>query len=729
MFPITFNPLWPVLWIVLLGLAALGGTVWAYLGSESGASRRMKVVLLLLRCAALAVALLCLLRPSIRRVKVYEEKAKLVVLLDSSESMTVCDGANGMSRVAEMNAGVQEQQSRMDELYARFDVSVLQFGSDVRAARLGQTLAQDPSTALGDALTASLAEAQGKRLAAVLVLSDGSHNTGIGPQAASHVCMQQRVKVVAVGFGRATGTVAVKDVKVRSLKCARTVYVRNILNVEAELLCLGCDGEVAEVSLLFDDKPVDKKSIEVSGARATCPVEFQYAPPETGTYKVKVVAGAMKHEIVTANNEAASFVRVLPGGFNVLYLEGRPRPEYKFLKRCFQAAAGMEVTAPLVFMFQGKPVGRQIPQSSQEWRQYDLIILGDISCDAFGTSQLQDIHDAVAKKGTGLLMIGGVRNFGSGGYANTPVGQMLPVSQSGAETQRDAKFLLTPTPEGYEHFALRLDRDASKSRDAWRALPPLEGAIEFGPARPGATVLATDGKGTPVLVAQPYGKGRTMAFAADTTWRWVLSESDTEAHYKRFWRQIALWLAGREDKGGDLVFLSLSDVRYAKGQKVRIRAIVEDKEGSPISDANVTATVISPSGTEIPLALRYDDVRYRALYFPTETGDYHIRLDASRRDKPIGADHGRFLVYERNMELDEPEADLVVLRSLAEATQGAYFPSHQLDAALDFAAGLKSEAKVKTTETQDIWDNPLAFYVFVMLLCLEWVLRKVLGLV
>ena len=710
--------------------------MWAYLGSGSGAGKggdrrasSVPIFPLLLRCAALAVALLCLLRPSIRSVKVYEEKAKLVVLLDSSESMTVCDGTKGMSRVAELNERLREQQPRLDALHERFDVSVLQFGSEVRPAAPGRVSAADASTALGDALAASLAEAQGKRLAAVLVLSDGSHNTGIGPQAASHVCVQQRVKVVTVGFGRATGAVAVRDVKVKSLKCPRTVYVGNILAVQAEVVLLGCDGETVDVSMLLGDKPVAKETVSARGDRAVCSIEFQHTTEEVGTYKVKVVAGAVAQEIVTANNEVSSFVRVLPGGLNILYLEGRPRPEYKFLRRCFHAAAGMDITAPLVFMFQGKPLGRGIPQETHQWRQYDLIILGDLPCDAFRMPQLQDIHDAVAKKGAGLLMIGGVRNFGAGGYAKTPVGRMLPVALAGAEAQSDAEYRLAPTPEGYAHYALRLDTDDMRSREAWQRLPPLKGGLKLGRPRPAATVLATDGKGAPVLVAQPYGKGRIMAFAADTTWRWVLSEDDTAAYYKRFWRQLALWLAGREDKGGDVVFLSLPEVRYPKGERVRIRAIVEDKDGKPIDDANVTATVLAPSGASVPLALRYDDGHYRALYFPTETGDYKIDLEASRRDRAIGTDNGRFLVYERNLELDGPEADLVVLRSLADATQGAYFPSPQLDRALEFAAGLKSEAKAKKTETRDIWDNPLAFYVFAMLLCLEWMLRKVLGLV
>lgn len=725
----TFNPLWPVAWILLLAAAAFAGTAWAYGSGDRTGSRVTRAVLFGMRCAALVVALLCLLRPSIRRVKVYEEKARLALLTDCSESMSVCDGPQGRSRAAELNAGLLAQQRRLDALHDRFEVHELWFGSEVRAAGQGPVPAEDPSTGLGDGLQAALAEAQGRRLAAVVVLSDGSHNMGADPQLAAESCRQLQAPLVTVGYGKATGTVATRDVKVRAVRCPRTLYVRNRLAVEAELVFLGCAGSKVKVRLMLGDKVVDTKLVQVDGQRETLPLELQHTPTEAGTYKVKVVAEPAPQEIVTANNEMASFVRVLPGGFNVLYLEGRPRPEYKFLRRCFEEAAGMEIVAPLVFTFQGRVIGQHVPATVDEWRQYDLLILGDVASAVFRPSNMQDLFDTVSEHGMGLLVIAGVRNFAAGGYAHTPLSRLLPVEISTREAQRNEEFQLTPTREGLDHYALRLEPDPALSRQAWQELPPLKGRLEMGRPKHGATVLATDGKGAPVLVAHRYGRGRVMAFGADTTWGWVLSEKDKAAHHKRFWRQMALWLAGREDKGDDVVFLNLEEVRYPKGEKVTLRAVVEDKDSRPVEDAIVTAKVTGPDGRESSLALRYDSGHYRAAHFPADVGDYEVAVSATRQGKPIGADRGRFLVYERNLELDEPAANLAALRGLAQITGGAYFPSAQLAKALDHAAGLKSEAKVKKTETLDIWDNPLAFYAFTVLLCLEWVFRKVLGMV
>ncbi len=264
----------------------------------------------------------------------------------------------------------------------------------------------------------------------------------------------------------------------------------------------------------------------------------------------------------------------------------------------------------------------------------------------------------------------------------------------------------------------------------WATLPKLKGAVRLGKAKPAATVLATDEQGAPMLVAQPFGRGRTMAFAADSTWRWVMSAQDTAPRFKRFWRQIALWLAGREDEGDNVVFLTIDEVRYLKGAKVRMEARVEDKDGKPVEDADVTASIAAPGGERVPLAFRYDSGRYHATFFPTEVGDYNVALKALQAGRELGHDSGRFLVYERNLELDPPEAKLATLQALTSASPGgAYFPSTRLRDALDSVGKLKSEAKVKKPEIFDIWDNPFVFVIFLALLCTEWALRKWRGLV
>ena len=265
---------------------------------------------------------------------------------------------------------------------------------------------------------------------------------------------------------------------------------------------------------------------------------------------------------------------------------------------------------------------------------------------------------------------------------------------------------------------------------AWGGLPELRGRVKLGAPQPAAKVLATDGAGDPVLVAQPYGKGRTIAFAADSTWRWVLSEEDTANYYKRFWRQLALWLAGREDRGGTLVFLSMNEVRYRMGERVRLRAVVEDKEGDSVPDADVVATVTGPDGQQTPVAFRFDDGRYGATFFPPLVGDYEVKLSASLEGKAVGKDSGRFLVFERDLELDEPEAKPANLAVLASGSAGGkYFPADKFDEALDMVGKIKSVTKLKKAETFDIWDTPVLFYVFTALLCIEWALRKAAGLV
>ena len=153
-------------------------------------------------------------------------------------------------------------------------------------------------------------------------------------------------------------------------------------------------------------------------------------------------------------------------------------------------------------------------------------------------------------------MLGGFQTFGPGGYQETPLGGVLPVGMDRLERQQPDEPLradlhwpgplqMKPTTAGLLHFALSLAADQRENEALWAKLPPLDGANKFHDLSPGAVVLADAGPDRPLLVAQQFGDGRVLCFAGDSTWRWWMR--GYEPLYKRFWRQIVLWLT-RKDK-------------------------------------------------------------------------------------------------------------------------------------------------------------------------------------
>ena len=76
------------------------------------------------------------------------------------------------------------------------------------------------------------------------------------------------------------------------------------------------------------------------------------------------------------------------------------------------------------------------PKTREELFAYRALILGSVEAASFSPDQLRMIADFVSKRGGGLLMLGGRRSFAEGGWAGTPVGEVLPVDvrQRGAGT-------------------------------------------------------------------------------------------------------------------------------------------------------------------------------------------------------------------------------------------------------------------------------------------------------
>src|SRR5690606_19642786 len=119
-----------------------------------------------------------------------------------------------------------------------------------------------------------------------------------------------------------------------------------------------------------------------------------------------------------------------------------------------------------------------------------------------------------------------------------------------------------------------------------------EKANRFLGLKPLGQVLAQSQDGVPLLVAQDVGRGRAMAFAADSTWRWPLA--GFAAEHQQFWRQVILWLAHKETEGDSTVWLKLANRRVRPGQPVDMTFGARTPEGQAIEDARFTVEVQGP---------------------------------------------------------------------------------------------------------------------------------------
>ena len=603
-------------------------------------------------------------------------------------------------------------------------------------------------TAIGAALEDVLRREAGKRLLGVVLLSDGSQRAyaprDTPPQGPARRLADLGYPLFTLAFGQARGLGQARDVALKDLSVNQTVYVKNELGVHGMAEIDGFAGQKIAVQLLFE-RPDGKMQPE-AGAELVArqpgealSIDLAIVPQTPGEYKLTLRAKDQPGELVTTNNEMSTFVTVLKGGVNVLYLEGALRVDQKFLRRSLDASPDVKVD--YVRLDPRDPAQRPVDLAERFTRgKYDVYILGDVDSSSFTPDELKRLADVV-KQGAGLAMLGGFQSFGPGGYADTPLADVLPIVMDPRERQRPGDPIRSDVqlrgpvamrpakPLGERHYLMALGSAADRSA-VWDKLPPLEGANRLGAAKPAAQVLAETPDGQPLLVVQDAG-GRVIAFAVDSTWHWWME--GFAAEHKRFWRQVILWLARKDEATEGNVWVKLAQRRFGPRQPVSFTAGAMSPESAPIEDAEYDVEVTLPDKSTRKVNLVREGDHVSGAFDATQTaGDYTIMVTARHGGATLGTAKSRFLVYEQDLELDNAVADPSLLVSLSAMTKDVGGQSLAPEELPDLLAQLRAkplDLEVEAQVKHAPWDTWPFFLLFVAVISGEWYLRKKWGLV
>ncbi len=733
---------------VAAGLLLLLGLVGPSFG---GVAPRRKRVLFALRLLSVAMVVTALLRPAIVYTDTTRQSATLLLVFDKSRSMSVPDAVNGRTRWEVLRQTVENSRGQLAELATRFEVKAYTFDVAPQPVEMQDgavALAESPDgpqTAIGATLEDLLREHSGKRVLGVLLFSDGAQRA-YPPRDTLPQTVAARMKhlgwpLFAFRFGQSRGLGQAQDVAVTELVADQTVFVKNELNVSGQVRIDGFANRPIAVRLVVQrpdgqSEVAGQQEVQSPGEGDRVPVRFAFVPQQAGEHKLTLEAEVQPGELVTTNNAITTFVNALKGGLNVLYLEADWRPEVKFLRRSLDASPDIHVDYR---RFDPERPETRPGDADQFFRpgKYDVFILGDIDSTAFSNAEWGALRDRV-QQGAGLIMLGGGHSFGPGGYASTPLADVLPVEMHANERQqKDTPFPpdlhilqpvhMRPTQLGQMHFSLRLGSTPAQSAAKWAQLPPLDGANRLREKRT-ARVLAATEDNQPLLVAQDFGEGRVLAFAGDSTWRWWMR--GFQAEHKRFWRQIVLWLAKKDQSTEGNVWIKLAQRRFAPGQRVEASFGAQSPTGEPIADASYRVEVEMPGGAKRVLSPVATAEGGTVSFQETlEPGDYAFSVSATQGDQEVGSSRARFTIFQQDLELDNATAEAGTLDNLAAISGGQSHAPEELPSVLRrFLDDIDSlEVPVETRRT--LWDTWPFFLALVTLLGTEWFLRKRWGLV
>ena len=537
--------------------------------------------------------------------------------------------------------------------------------------------------------------------------------------------------VVTVGFGSENAGAGSKDIAVRDLVAGPTVFVKNQLLVRGVLVARGFANQPIDVEMFVEDdpKPVATQTVKVPEGTEVVPITgLKYIPQTPGEKKITLRVKPKEGELLQANNEISTFITVLAGGLNVLYLQGAtPSWEYKFLFRSIMASPDIQGELKVI----RRPAGETPEIERRRVRPRPLQRLHPRR----SPRRLPHPHPAAPLDHRR-------REGGGADHARRPLQlrrRRLGEHRAGPHPARQhpsrrrpdrARGRLEVHPQRERARQLHLPgrpRPRESPRGSGTRCRPSPARTSSASPSPRRSVLAEGPGRMPIMVGMETGKGRVLAFGGET-WVWARASDEGRLAHRKFWRQVIFWLAHSEDKGENQVKLTLDRRRIAVGQRLDLTATARDAKNVPIvgveyetidraakrrrrpspsrSSSSLRAT--RPAGTGSP---------------PASRASTRSTVVARSRGKEVGRDTARFLVYQDDRETENPAADLALLRQIAEATGGESLPPEQLPKYLQSLEGKMVTEYVSQTEHR-VWDNWPFFLIFTTLLMLEWWLRK-----
>ncbi|QOV89665.1 glutamine amidotransferase [Humisphaera borealis] len=741
-------------------------------------SGKRVATLLALRIAALAALVPMLFEPVLRYVHIPPPQRPLILLVDTSGSMSFPDVPNGPTRLQSVWQRLEPQLGRLSQ---HFVPQVYRFASNASALSGPQELATVRADGGSTDIVAGIRQSLSNVVrddATLVVFSDGIDNTT--PDIPGAIAgINRRVYTVTVGSeagdSASPPNVAVADVQAdddlvvgqesKLVATIRSTALPNrVVDVNfAEVDDLGKTiGQVRQVKLVL--QPTAR------GQQVTLP----YTPTKIGVQRLAVWVEPTAGERLTIDNRQTLQTLAVDPAIRVLYVEGRLRPEFRDLRRLLETDPNIEAATLLriqenKFVASGTVNRQKLPArlpTATEWKAFDVILLGDLDASFLSTSDQAAIQQSVSD-GKALLMIGGEKAFGPGGYSGTPIENALPVIVGPLSSpQESARFVPRLTADSALHPAMEglTPFFGIEANPPTIPLPPLNGNVVVAGETGGAQVLLThpgkvgpDGKPMIVLATQRYGKGRSAALTVHSTYLWALPLHGLgqESPHNRLWGQLIRWLAGtdvRSRQRGAGVDALVNRDAYPSDDPIRIRARVRDSHGDATRFAQVSLKLKrvdanSPASfSEKSYALNPIDSRngmYELSIPPVGKGDYVASIAATKDGAALGQTEIRLKVIPPADEMHKLAANHPLMRRIAAETNAGSYALDQVPELVDELirsdtttrpeqmairvgnfAHVVSALAGKPADWPRTYDLPIQALFVIALLTVEWILRR-----
>ncbi|MFA6467778.1 MAG: hypothetical protein WCW35_02700 [Bacteroidota bacterium] len=709
------TPLWLVIIFTVISFAV---SYFLYRHTVPQVSALRRALLLSLRGSALTLIVLALSEPVFRLNYAEERKPVIALLVDQSLSMSQTDGAGNKAEVLQTIL----QGNAMHRLADAADVRMFAFAHDVRPLVPESLQLNGGSTDISGALQTSLKTIEG--LQGTVLISDGNYNTGANPLYAAE---KSRTPIFTVGVGDSTDQ---KDISVAKLLTNSIGYVDAVLPVDGSVKVSGIMPQTVTVTLLEDGKKIDQQMISVSAPNgvAEFPVQFSYTPKEDGVKKVSLTVSGVEGEITVKNNSRSVLIKILKNKMNIAVVAGAVSADVSAVMQSLRSDKNIE--AHLFYQLPNSefrsPDGKTDLQSSI--MKADAVILIGFPGVQTSSQTVDMVEEAVTSRSLPLLFIAGRT------VDLRKVRLMESVFPFTVAAERIDEQMVLPS------VALKVKGHQLLQgwNSSWDKLPPLFYSLQTYNAKPEAQnllgiTMQNVALTNPLFLIRNIGQIKSAAILGYGINRWKVlagSAEETKAFFDSWFTALVRWLATREQE--NYLRIEPSKEFYSQGERVDLMGQVYNESYQPVDGAEVVISLRSLRTNE-----RFETSLSSlgsGLYDGTveglPEGDFVYTAAALQEGDTIGTSSGRISVGEQSIEFTETKMNKPLMKQLAAASAGAYADASGWDALVDGILKreeMKSREQLRTSEF-DLWNLPSYLVIVILLLAVEWLLRKLNGM-
>ncbi len=713
-YSLAFTSVW--LWLIVLAfVVTIILTYFYYHRTNPMLSGAWRITLGVLRGLALAALFFVFAEPLVIVKSEDVKEPTVAVLVDNSASMR-------------QNRESGPQFERMSEILKEVSdrippgARVLQYAVSDSIRANAPLDGSQPVTALGDALDYLAAAMEEENLRRVILLSDGSSNLGRNPASEAK---QLGVPITTVGFGDPN---PLPDIKIVDVKNNPVGFVGKEFPVEVTIESRGFDKVRLPVRLKQGNATLTERDIDLVGEGRQQSVELKFEPQNEGELVLELSIPVQQNEESQKNNNKQIQVKIRKSQIKILLASAYLNWEFGSMRKALEAKQDFQVDQ---YIESPQRITGSIPFPSNVdgLSEYDALILYDF--DAAWLQQHEQLLDAFFDRtGKGMLFIAG-ENFGN--HTKRPLQSgILPYDFAELRTVVEQRVQFNLTEHGKIHPLLRLSEDGEETQRRLQQLPPFLGYLDAINPRREAVILAEVPAQTatagmvPIMAAQRYRNGKVACLSAFPLWRLDMvarGANSSDSTFAKLMENSVLWLVSREDL--ERITILPAKPIFISGESVDLQARVLDESYIAVEDAQVEAALISrenPADTTF-VSFRYDRPGYYSAelhYLPP--GNYKVNGTVKRSELAIGAPNATFVVEPYTLEDLSQISNFDLLKRVSELSGGEFYTVNNLAEMPEFS-DLQPETIVRRSEFV-LFDNIYILILIILLLCVEWYLRK-----